>query len=393
MSKHIAVGIDIGTHQVKVVVAEKPNEREGNVPKILGSGFAESKGIRHGVVVNREEAAKSVDAAVKKAERSSGVKIRGAHLAVGGAGLGAIATAGSAVISRADAEITDLDIEKVLEASQNNIPEPFSLNRKIIHRAPIQFKIDGKPVIGNRPVGMKGNKIEVKTLFVTCLEPHLDNLIAAVEDNDIEVLDVVAAPIAASIVTLNKTQKIAGAVLGNIGAETVSIVVFENNAPVSLEIFSIGSTDITNDIALGLKIPLEEADAIKQGAVVGLSYQKRKIDDIISARISDIFELIEGHLKKIGRNGLLPAGIVLTGGGARLPSLVDSAKSALNLPARVGTINFGGNVKDISDSVWAVACGLCLVGLTTEIEPLGSGVSLIEKTKSKMVSWIKQFLP
>src|ERR1035437_7743881 len=177
-------------------------------------------------------------------------------------------------------------------------------------------------------------------LFIPCIDHHLNDILESVEGAGIRVEDVMAAPVAASLVTLTKSQKIAGVVLCNIGAETVSIAVFENSVPVSLEVFPIGSTDITNDIALGLKVPLEEAEQIKIGAITGNSYPRKKLEEIIEARLSDIFELIEAHLKKIGRSGLLPAGIVITGGGAGLGTIEDMARVALRLPSRVGSISF-----------------------------------------------------
>jgi cell division protein FtsA len=121
-------------------------------------------------------------------------------------------------------------------------------------------------------------------------------------------------------------------ILANIGAETVSIVVFENNIPISLEVFPIGSVDITHDIALGLKIPLDDAERIKLGSDTGVSVSRKKLEEIIDARLSDIFELIENHLKKIGRNGLLPAGIIMIGGGSGTPNIEEVAKATLKLP-------------------------------------------------------------
>jgi cell division protein FtsA len=242
---------------------------------------------------------------------------------------------------------------------------------------------------------MHGNKFEIKTLYITCLEQHLNDLIEAVEEAGVSVQDVMASPIASSLVTLTKSQKIAGCVLTNIGAETVSIAVFENNIPVSLEVFPIGSTDITNDIALGLKVPLEEAEQIKIGAITGASYPRKKLEEIISARLSDIFELIEAHLKKIGRNGLLPAGIILTGGGAGLGNIEEMAKSSLHLPARIGMVGLGLPEKfGLKDSAWAVAYGLCILGQHADPDlPIDTSSRIFENSKKTLIAWLKQFLP
>lgn len=393
MSKKISVGIDIGSYQVKVVAAASEEGKNGKTtPKIIGLGYAESRGLRHGYILSQEEASKSLKAALRQAEKAAGIKIRKAFVSVGGAGLGGVIASGSAVISRADYEITELDISKALGASESAIPQSFSLNRKIIHTVPIQFKVDGKQIYG-RPVGMKGTKLEAKTLFITSLERHLNDLVETLGDAGIEVENVVAAPIAASLVTLSKSQKIAGCVLANVGSETVSIVVFENNTPVSLEVFPLGGSDITNDIALGLKIPLEEAEDLKRGSIIGATYPKKKLDEIISARLSDIFDLIEAHLKKIGRNGLLPAGIVLTGGGSSVEMIADLAKSALRLPSRIASPSWGaGASAEIRDASWSVALGLCLIGLSDEDANL-TGIKMMRGAKNDIVAWLKQFLP
>jgi cell division protein FtsA len=265
----------------------------------------------------------------------------------------------------------------------------------VIHSIPLQYKIDGRVVLG-QPIGMKGNRLEVKKLFITCLDQHVGDLILACDEAGIEVQDVMASPVAASLVTLTKTHKIAGAILANIGAETVSIAVFENNTPTSLEVFDIGSTDITNDIALGLKVPLDEAEQIKLGAITGSSFPRRKLEEIVNARLSDIFELIETHLKKVGRNGLLPAGIVLIGGGSSVSNVEDIAKSSLKLPSRVGAIG-GESPKDrqaIKDATWAVAYGTCVFGLSADDGPgISPGITEILRILKKIRAWFKQFLP
>lgn len=391
MARNIAVGIDIGTYQIKVVAAEQIREDRMH-PKVLGTGFAESRGLRHGYIVNVGEVAKSLRSALSQAEKMARMPIRSAIISVGGIGLASTVSQGTVVISRADSEISELDLGKVMEICESSISDSFSQNRKIIHRIPIQYKIDGKVVLGD-PVGMKGMKLEMKALFVTCLDHHLNAIIEAVEETGVEVSSVVASPIAAAHVTLTKAQKIAGCVLANIGSETLSIVVFENDIPTSLEVFPIGSTDITNDIALGLRVPLEEAESIKLGSITATNYPKKKLDEIVIARLSDMFELIEAHLKKIGRSGLLPAGIIITGGGSSILDISEIAKSSLRLPSRVAHINFPSRDKTkFDDSLFAVAYGLCILGLNQDLENEG----IISNSSSIMTSikrWVKQFLP
>ena len=392
MKRNTTVGIDVGTYQIKIAVAEL-GKNEDYAPRIIGTGLAESKGLRHGYIINSEDITKGILSASRQAEKASGIAIKKAFISVGGIGLSGTTVSGNIVISRADSEISGLEIAKVQEACEKEVPASFLLNRKIIHAVPLSYKLDGKTVLGN-PIGLKGIKLEAKMLIISCLERHLSDLIEAIEEAGIEVIDVMASPLAASLVTLSKTQKIAGCVLANIGAETVSIVVFENNIPISLEVFPTGSTDITNDLALGLKIPIEEAEHIKIGGVTIATYPKKKMEEIISARLEDIFELIEAHLKKIGRDGLLPAGIVITGGGGEIGSIADLAKSSLELPSRIASINFGeaASFAASRDAMWSVAYGLCIFGFTAKNDPL-TLQNIAKIVKDRILGLFKQFLP
>jgi cell division protein FtsA len=390
MNRNHVVGIDIGTYQIKVVVAQRSDN--GAPPKILGTGLAESKGLRNGYIINTKDVSESIARALTQAEKTSGIKIKHAYLSVGGIGLSGIIGHGQTIISRADLEITKLDIDKAHQYAEEELAPALIQNRRILHSIPVGYRIDGKVVLGNRPLGMKGGKLEVKMLFITCLEPHLADLVDAVENLGIKVVDTLASPIAGSVAMLTKAQKIAGCVLANIGAETISIVVYENNLPISLEVFPIGSTDITHDIALGLKVPLEEAESIKKGAVTQTNVSKKKLDDIINARLSDMFELIEAHLKKIGRNGMLPAGIFITGGGSGVGTIEDFARASLRLPSKVAHLIVGEKGK-VTDSTWAVAYGLCIIGLSSEEqENIGTRNPITEKGL-KVLEWFKQFLP
>ena len=398
MAKKIAVGIDIGTYQIKIVVMESVREDGKTTYKIIGTGFAESKGLRHGYIINSLDTMNSLRLALAEAEKTAKVKIKRAFLSIGGIGVSSVISHGSIIISQADSEITELDVKSVLSVAESEIPANSSINKKIVHAIPVSYKLDGRPVLG-QPVGMKGIKFEVKALFVTCLEHHLTDLIDTVEDLGIEVTNIIASPLAGSLVTLTKTQKIAGCVLANIGSETVSVVVFENNIPISLEVFPIGGTDITNDIALGLKIPLEEAEILKINTNQETDYPRKKLEEIILARLSDIFDLIESYLKKLGRSGLLPAGIILTGGTSGVSTIEDLARATLRLPSKLGSINFFTNQKNcqIKDSSWSVAYGLCVWGLSNSDEfsfgALSSAHPQSRGLLKRLVVWFKQFLP
>ena len=400
MARQIVVGIDIGTSQIKVVIAEGFLEHGHTVPRIIGTGSNESRGLFRGYIANAAEASRSIEIAVERAEKIAGIKVRRAYVSFGGVGLSSVVASGSVVISRADLEITERDISLALEAAEAAIPPATSINRRIINTVPIEYKIDGKTVWG-QALGLKAVKLEIKTLFITCLEHHLTDLISTVEKAGIEVIDVVASPVALSCVTLSKKQKRVGCLLADIGAETLSIVVFENNNLISLEVFPIGGNDITNDIALGLKISPEEAERAKLDSGRRMAYSRKKLEEIAKARLDDYFELIETHLKSIGRNALLPAGIIIAGGGAATPDIKSVAENSLKLPSQVAEVYFGNATEGkVKDRTWAVACGLAIVGFNTDDVEHSLGIrngSLITesgKRWGRVVSrWISQFLP
>ncbi len=392
MMRNISIGIDVGTRQVKVVVLEFTKNNDKTTPKIIGLGLSESKGLKNGYIINNEEAVDSIKSAVKMAEKNSGVKINKCYLGVGGIGVSSAVGTASIMTSRADSQITELDIDNLTKLCEESLPDSLSQNYRIINTVPLSYKIDGKVLLAKSPVDMRGTKLEVKMLFVACLEPHINDLMEAVEDAGLYVTDVMASPIASSISTLTKAHKTAGCAIVNIGAETVSLCVFENNIPVSMEVFPIGGEDITKDIALGFKISLEEAEAIKTGKTIGVSFSKKKLEEITSARLSDIFELIEGHFKKIGRNHLLPAGVFITGGTAGIHYVEELSKTILKLPSRIALINIEGQ-NSVKEPLWTVAYGLGMLGgFKDPSKDLGFKPTM-NRIGGILSKWFSKFLP
>jgi len=382
------VGIDVGTHMTRVVVGEF-SKGEKN-PKVIGIGESETEGLRHGYITDQKEAVKSLKNALSQAEKTSGIKkIRRAYVALGGVTLrGEISTA-VAIISKADSEVTKLDINRALEECEEGL---HLGNKKIIQIFPVSFRLDGKEVFGN-PEGMHGNKLEVRALIITCIHKHLEELLGVLGEAGITPIDIIPGAIAGATIALSKKQKIAGSALVNIGSETTTLAVFENDTLISFYTFSIGTTDVTHDIALGLKISLEEAEALKLGDS-SLEYSKKKLDEIIEARFSDIFELIENHLKKIKRSELLPAGVVFIGGGANTPRLEEFSKNALHLPSKVATTNIFGNIKTkLRDPAWFVALGLILSPQDSESYGENSLSNIFKDTKAWIKSSLKQLMP
>ena len=300
--------------------------------KILATGLAPTMGMRHGYVVDADDATASVRAAKRQAEAMARVRIETAFLAIGGISLDEVRSSGAAMVTRADGEVTELDTEKTLESARLSAKGQF-LNRRILHEIPLGYKVDGEKTLGE-PIGMRGARLEADYLFVTTLEQHAATLVDICEAADIDVIDCMASPLAGSYVTLSKDQKMKGCVLANIGAETLSIVVYDENIPVSVKVFPAGGSTITDELALGFRVSLEDAERIKMGRLGGNDYPKKKVDDIIHSRFRAMFTLVGEHLKTLGRRGNLPAGIILSGGSSGHASISDIARGTLALPSR-----------------------------------------------------------
>lgn len=349
------VGIDIGTYHVKVVIAA-PAERLDLPMQVLGTGTASSRGMRQGYIIDRAEVTKSIREALARAQGAAKVAVKSARIAMGGVGLDEIHSSGEVTLTQSGGIVSDKDVERALRESEKRASSKLT-NRTVIHTIPLEYRVDGQKVLG-KPTGLQGTKLSIDTLLITMLSQHHDDLIEAVEAAGVEVEGTMASPLAASLVTLSKAQKTAGVCLANIGSQTLSIIVFDNDTPVSVKVFPVGSDDVTNTIALSFQIPLTEAEHMKRGAVTGSDVSEKKVGSIISSRLKDMFTLVNAHLKSIGRQRLLPAGIVITGGGSGLASASEIARLILKLPSQLGQIGQMARASTV-DATWAVAYGLC----------------------------------
>ena len=383
----IATGIDIGTHHTKVVVVLDTLEKTSALPRILGTGLAETRGMRHGYVADAALVAESIREAARQAAGAAGMPIRKAFLAIGGISLGEARATGETIISRADQEITELDVAKV-RAGAEEAARPHFANRTVLHRIPLEFRIDGTKVLGD-PTGMQGTRLEGDYLFMLSLTKHVDALVHAVEDADIEIVDHMAAPLAGSYVLLSRDQKTKGCVLATIGAETTSAIVYDENTPLSLIVFPEGSDDITNDLALAFKISLEDAERLKLGKLGSAMYPRKKVDELITKRYEHIFTHLGKHLKTIGAEAL-PAGVILAGGGAGYGLVTDIAKRELALPARIAELHTPDHGKN-RDATWAGAYGIALWGLTGDMENMPE--TLFSGVGTSLATFFGQFLP
>ena len=391
MSKY-SIGIDIGTNFTRAVCLEDT----GTTIRIAGVGLAESKGIRHGYITNISEAAKSIRAAVKGIEKTMvGVPLPPLCISIGGVGLSGNIFQSSVSLSKNEMEVTESDVAKVSDHLKSDMPQAFALNRRVLHSFPLQYKVDGR-IIPGKPHGLKGMKLESRTLFITCLSHHIHDAIEAVDQAGFETDDITSSPIARGNLLITKAEKIAGVALVDIGAEVTTVITYENGLPISLESFGVGGNDITNDIALGLKVSLPEAEEIKKG-MVRTEYPKKKVEDIVALRLSKMFDLVEDHLKKIGKAGLLPAGVVFSGGGAEVSHIEAIGKAKFKLPTRrIEERTDNGNRGQMKTSEWAGAYGAAMFSISNEDEEsfgLKHGIALGRKVGKSFWEWIKQFLP
>lgn len=371
-----AVGIDIGTTAVTTVVAR--GEKDGSI-RILGVGTQPSAGVRRGAITDVEEAAGALKRSIAEAERSSGVRIRSAVVGVGGAHIGSSVVRGAIAVSRADGEITEEDVARVIEAAERMAPK--NPNREIIHVIPREFKVDGQGGLSD-PVGMVGMKLEVEALVIDGAKPALQNLIRSCELAGVAIEDWASSILASAEFILTKKQKELGAMLLDLGAGTTDFAVFEEGRVIDAGSFPIGGNHITSDIAIGFRAPPGAAEEIKlryshissanhsgKRETIRIAdfvpnddsvFAVRDLTDIIAARLTDIFELSVKALKKIGRAGLLPGGVVLTGGGADIPGIQDLARRELELPAEVAKAIAAESFADVVPPRLAVPVGLIL---------------------------------
>jgi cell division protein FtsA len=409
----IIVGLDVGTCYIRTVVAKARADQVK--PQIIGVGQVPSFGLRRGVVVDVEEVVKNISQSIQEAERSSGLSIESAYISLGGNHITTKVSKGVVAVSRADSEVSQEDVERAINAASTI---SISQNREILHVIPRNFLVDNQGGIKD-PVGMSGVRLEVDALIIEGATPFVKNLTKCIAEAGLEVEGLVLAPLAASRAALTKRQKELGVLVLDLGGGTAGLTVFEEGDIIHSCILPIGSSHITNDIAIGLRSSIDLAEKVKleYGSALASEINKKDIIDlsklgleekgtiprievaeIIEARLSEIFELVNKELKKIDRQGLLPAGVVLLGGGAKMPGLVDLAKEELKLPAQVGfPLELEGIVDEVDDPAFATAVGLVLWGMDKRVKAGGRGISFPElsvgSTVSKLKGWLRGFLP
>lgn len=347
------VGIDIGSSSLRALGCVY--DEQSRYPIVVATYKKSIDGIERGNITDSNEAVNAVLDAIEKLEEDSGHTTLHTLVSLGATGLTSHHANGHTQVSRGDAAVTDLDIENAIKDANKGVPD--IRNKSIVHTIPMKYKLDGVDVQGDI-IGVRGNRLEVKTLFVTYPLQLMNVLKKTLDTAHVNVTDIVAGPIAESIPLLTKKQKVAGVALVNIGAGVTSLLVYENNVPLLVSTIPVGGDDMTKDIALGLKITLEEAEEIKCGRATG-PYSKRRVEEILEARLEDICTKINKELDRIHRRELLPAGVVVCGSSSLVPRLEYILRSELKLPIKVATNELVRITQDtLRDTGWARCYGL-----------------------------------
>jgi cell division protein FtsA len=399
------VGLDIGTKKVAVIIGEVTEERK---VEVIGIGAADSKGLRKGVVVDLEATSSAIKKAQEEAELMAGVEIQSAFVGISGAHIKSFNSRGVIAVSGKNREITREDIRRVIDQSKAVSIPP---DREIIHVIPQEFVVDEQDGI-KAPFGMSGIKLEVNVHIVTSAITSVQNLRTCVERAGIEIEQIVLNQIATADSVLTHDEKELGVGLIDIGAGTTEVAIFERGSLWYTSVIPIGGDNFTNDIAVGLRTPIPEAEKIKKkfGCVAGPAVEEQEtievpsvgkarkprvlgrqiLADIIQPRAEEIFRLVDGDIKRMGYEKSLNSGVVLTGGTSLLDGLEEVAEEIFDLPVRRGDPSgVSGLVDRVSTPDFATSVGLILYGFSQWQE---HGMSQDKKKGmwARMRDWLKE---
>jgi cell division protein FtsA len=402
------VGLDLGTSRVAVVIAE--SDDPGSPVAILGVGESPSEGLRKGVVVNLEKTIASIQAASVAAERMAGQRIESVVVSLGGTHLCSQNSTGVVAVAHPDHEIGEDDVQRVVEASR---AISVASDRQVIHVIPRAYTVDGQDGVRDA-IGMTGHRLEVETNIITGAQTAVQNVIKSVHGAGFDVEDVVCAGLAAGEGILTQQEIELGVCLVEIGAGTTNVVVFNDGSARHLAVLPVGGNHVTSDIAIGLRTTLDEADGLKlnyghalpdvidHGEKVEVrqvggdritALPRRFLAEIIGPRMVEIFQLAREEVRKSGFEQLLPAGVVVAGGGSRLMGTMDAATSVFNTSARLGQpIGLSGLADKAHGPSFAVAAGLVRWGAHDRNAHAGTRQPVsFGSTYQKTVRWLRDF--
>jgi cell division protein FtsA len=406
----IIVGLDIGSSSIKVAVGQRSNEKENN-PKlhIIGAVEQAAEGINRGVVTSIEDASASVTKALDKAQNATGLPIESAYVSISGGHITSQISKGVVAVSKTDGEIRQEDVERAIEAAKTVTTPP---NYEILHVIPRSFTIDGQSGIKD-PIGMTGVRLEVETYIIEGLTSQIKNLTKCVYQTGLDIEDLVLSTLATSDAVLTNRQKELGVVVINIGGATTNIAVFEEGDLLTTSVIPIGSEHITSDIAICLRTSFDVANAVKLKYGVASTkdvdrkeefdlhefdeneeglISKKYLAEVIEARVEEILDKVDAELKKIDKSGALPAGVILTGGGSKMPRLIDVCKKKLRLPAALGyPYDIISVIDKVNDLSFTTAVGLVKWGALKQ-----NGLSRFKSVTNatdKIKKWFRSLMP
>ncbi len=402
-------GLDIGSNSVRMAVGQLIGKEEGNVElQILGAAEVPSEGVQKGVVSSIEDVVSAISACLERVERMVGVPIDSVWVGISGLHILSQSSKGVVAVSKANSEITEEDVTRAIEAARS-IATP--LNYEVLHVLPRHYTVDGQTGIKD-PTSMTGVRLEVDTQIILGSSSQIKNLTKAVYRAGLDIEDLVLFILATAEIVVTKRQKELGVMVVNLGGSTTGMAVFEEGELIQTSIIPFGSQNITNDIALGLKVSVDVAERVKVeygdcnsdsssidlfdvGAPDHQIIKKKFLSEIVSARVEEILQKVDDELRKIQRSGLLPAGVVFTGAGAKLPGLVEMAKKVLRLPANVGyPLNVVSVTDKVNDLGFATAVGLVKWG--SEMQggsKRKSGTKNMGAVSGQLKKWLKALIP
>jgi cell division protein FtsA len=411
MDEPIVVGIDVGTSKICTLVARVEGEK---TLRILGVGIEPAQGIKRGTVIDISAATQSIARSIEKAERSSGLEITSAIVSLAGSHVSSVNSRG--VVGIAGRVIDQGDVARALEAAQAvAIPH----NREIIHVIQRSFTVDGQDGI-HMPIGMHGFRLEVEAHIITAAAATVENIRQAVKSAGVQTAQFVLNPLASGEVVLSETERQMGAVVCDIGAGTTSIAVYIDGDVWHTMVLPLGGNNITSDIAHGLRVPISQSEEIKLqhghavmseiseddhftirafGEDQPVNVTRKELAEIIEARVEEIFSLLLQEIKRSGYDGLLPAGMVLTGGTSNLPGIRSLASQVMGVPVRVARPeNLLGLTDQLLTPAYSTSVGLLYWALLMSESSLPSkhrnplsGRDLV--TWEKLLDWFKRLIP
>lgn len=396
--QNLIVGLDIGTTKIAVLISEL---EESGPPRIVGMGTSRSEGLKRGVVINLEKTVESITKALEDAEMMAGVKVNSVFAGIAGDHIRSINSRGVIALSGSRSEISSKDVERVINAAR---AVALPMDREIIHVLPQEYTVDDQSGIKD-PIGMSGVRLEAEVHIVTGAVTSAQNIYRSVKKAGLEVCDLVLQPLASSYALLSPEEEELGVALIDLGGGTTDIAIFHDGSIRHTAVIGLGGNNVTNDIAIGLRTPVEQAEEIKKSygcalsslvdsdemiKVPGVGGREPKeisrgvLAAIIEPRAEEIFSLVSREIKKTNYSDLLVAGVVLTGGGSLMEGMIELAEQIFDVPVKKGIPQgFSGLVDLVSTPIHSTGVGLILYGL----EQLKEGKS---KGGSKEKGWFRR---